>query len=227
MPLPADSEALRRRVGLLGISYSIARAKHPTRAWLATALPEVWTAHLDYVLGEQVYGFRIRAGDGDLRPVWSTAVSYELQIRKEAVRAILYDGLDFKAAMAAARKSTELRETHFVTPTIAAMVTGTAASSSRGGPSGSAGDGDRYAPYPVGKGKGKNKGKKGKGKAKGGNGPWHVTTPDGRPICFAYNSPVEKCKGNCGRVHCCQICLGSHPAHAHKDDKSGGDEKKQ
>ena len=47
----APSEAMRRRFRLRGISVSIAKAKHPARAWLATATAEVWSAHLGCVLG--------------------------------------------------------------------------------------------------------------------------------------------------------------------------------
>ena len=39
----------------------------------------------------------------------------------------------------------------------------------------------------------------------------HSDTPDGRPICFKYNNPDEKCEGGCNRVHCCQFCFGRHP----------------
>ena len=220
--LPSDSEALRRRVKLLGISYTVARAKHPTRAWLATALPDVWSDHLDYVLGEQVYGFRVPCAGRELRPDWAVVIAYELQIRKEALRQVLYEGSDFQVAMAAARKSTELREKHFVTPTIASMVAGAwdQPPPAPYGPSRPASGSDRPSPFERGRSKGRGKGRKGKGKARVGDGPWHTVTSDGRPICFAFNSASEKCKGSCGRVHCCQICLDeSHPAHAHKKEK--------
>ena len=37
----------------------------------------------------------------------------------------------------------------------------------------------------------------------------HSTTPDGRQICYAFQE--GKCKGNCGRVDVCQLCLKPHP----------------
>lgn len=56
----------------------------------------------------------------------------------------------------------------------------------------------------------------GKSKAKGKKGAgWRSVTPEGRQICFAYNSQWEKCPGNCNRAHCCQICFGSRPMHMH------------
>ena len=62
-----------------------------------------------------------------------------------------------------------------------------------------------------GKGKGKGKGKdkaspKGKGKGKKNNGVvLHSETPDGQMICYGYQD--GRCKGSCGRVHCCQVCF--------------------
>ena len=51
---------------------------------------------------------------------------------------------------------------------------------------------------------------------KGGKaGQLSAQTPDGRAICFAYNS--QGCSGNCGMVHVCRIagCLGDHPMTQH------------
>ena len=69
----------------------------------------------------------------------------------------------------------------------------------------------------VGKGKGKEK-----GKAKAPRDPHAkkiaaglslvARTPDGRDICFKYNSGT--CTGGCGRVHCCRVkgCTHTGPA---------------
>ena len=61
------------------------------------------------------------------------------------------------------------------------------------------------------KGGGGKKGKKGQGKGKS----HHTVTPEGRQICFAYNSQNERCDGTCNRVHVCQACFGPHPLHMH------------
>lgn len=82
-----------------------------------------------------------------------------------------------------------------------------------------------YEQMPKGKGKGKGKGKKGKafqGKSASG---LHHRTPDGRQICYAWNSAGQRCRYDCGRVHCCQRCLGKHPLHACPEEKkSKGDQ---
>lgn len=215
VPLPVDSESLRRRLGVLAVSYVVARERNPTTAWLTSATHEAWREHVEYVLGEKVYGLRIPGMDTMTGPEWSTVLSYEHALRKEAVRKILYEGTGFREAMRAARTSTELRELSFVAPTMASILARgrrATASSSSAPPSKKA----RKDPNPpAGKGtKGAGKGKKatrgGKGKST-----WHNTTTDGTPICYAYNSVTERCGGKCGRAHCCQVCLGPHPAHQH------------
>ena len=92
-------------------------------------------------------------------------------------------------------------------------------------------------PYQsIGKSYGKQKGSysfsssgygKGKGKSKGkGNPKWsaalrlvadklHRNTPEGQPICFAWNAPDDKCFGQCGMAHVCRVCFSkAHPAHS-------------
>ena len=32
-------------------------------------------------------------------------------------------------------------------------------------------------------------------------------------ICYAFNNPGEKCAGNCGKLHVCQVCDGPENAH--------------
>ena len=59
-----------------------------------------------------------------------------------------------------------------------------------------------------------------KGKGKKGRESLHTHTPDGRQICFRWNSMKERCRFKCGRVHVCQRCLSSeHPLHMCKLSK--------
>ena len=210
--LPSSSEELRRRVRMLGITYTLASLKHTNRTWLSTATPNIWLDHLDWVLGEDVHGFQVKLPNGQSRrPDWQVVLSYEHQLRKEAVRRVLYEGEDLAAALIAARRNTELKERHFVTPAIMNIALGAneeKSSSSRSGP--------YQVPWYNAPGKGGSKGKnrKGKDKSKSKDGV-HAVTPDGRRICFAYNNPNERCRGSCGFVHCCRICFGKHPMHMH------------
>ena len=216
--LPSDSEALRRRVKLLGMTFTLARIKNPSRAWLATAVPGIWLGHLDYVLGDTVYGFSIKVRGQDLRPPWEVVLSYEHEIRKEATRGVLYDGLDLATALNMVQKNTEHRERFFVTPCVCVMMANVGGeSSSRAGRPPANSSSDRFAPYPERNSKKAGGKQKGRGKGKGGKSKdgWHSVTSENRPICYRYNTAGKSCSGQCGRAHCCQICFGKHPVYEH------------
>ena len=183
--------------------------QNPNVAWLKTATPDIWLAHLDYVLGEKVWGFRSATVGGASAPSWAVVLDYEQAIRREAVKKIVYEGHDVKAALEAARKDAELKEAHFVTKALFDMV-----APLRGRTPAPPGLSTGPGPY-GGKGKGKfRKGKgKGKGKAETSATGLARNTPEGQPICFAYNDPGSKCKGFYGRAHVCRKCFGSHPVH--------------
>jgi hypothetical protein len=227
VPLPASTEELRKRVKLLGITFAIARMKNPSRAWLVTATPEVWSAHVDHILGDTVHGLRMKGpAVTELRVDWQTVLGYEFELRREATRLIQYDGLDLAAAMLAARSDTELRERCFTGPAMCSLIAQAAGGSSGtlrppplatgngGGDSGSTAKRQKRAGKNGG-----NDGGKGGGKGGGKNGGkkgWQKETPEGKPICFRYNLPKGKpCDDRCGRAHCCQICMGSHAAVDH------------
>ncbi len=57
------------------MTFTLARLKNLSRAWLATAVPGIWLGHLDYVLGDTMYGFSIKARGQDLRPPWEVVLS--------------------------------------------------------------------------------------------------------------------------------------------------------
>jgi hypothetical protein len=50
-------------------------------------------------------------------------------------------------------------------------------------------------------------------------------TPDGRDICFAFNS--QGCNNKCGRLHVCRVrgCYGDHAAREHSKVQTGGGKK--
>ena len=211
IPLPVDSEDLRARMKLIGISYQIASYKHLSRAWLSTTSPDLWLTHVDYIMSEEVAGLCIRVQDQNVTPPWSTILEYEFQIRKLALKRVVYDGLDISAALEFARKDALTKQWYFETPTsVNASI-----SRKRG-----AGGGDQGNEQKKGKGrgkagKGKNAGEKaaekvaGKGRGKKGGKHKHSHTPDGRMICFRFQTGGCTGKG-CTYVHICSNCLGSH-----------------
>jgi len=225
--LPSDSEGLRHRLGVLGITYSLARLKYPTRKWLETATPALFADHADYILGKEVYGMTIKIHGTEVRPPWTLVLSYEYEIRKAVVETIIYEAMDIGAAFRKVYKDNEHRQKHFLTPCMAAAVM----PAEGFGKAPSASTANRPAPYPQppllshtqlntdgGKSKGKNKGKdKGKGKNKGKDGKdsrrgLHSITEDGKEICFRFNTGPKRCNGQCVRAHVCRKCLGPHGA---------------
>ena len=203
---PSDPEQLRRRLRTLGIAYLYAKLKHPGRAWLQSASPELFADYVDYLLGEHVRGLEAQDQSGNTvsRPAWKQILHYEFQIRKEHAK-LVNNGSTFRDALRQAWLDTSIRDRHFITPIAVSGASG----------AGVRDRSPRRQPFyhqsgrpEKGKGKGKQKGK-GKGKGK-----WHARAPDGRLICFAFNNPNERCNNQCRMVHVCRRCFGRHPVHS-------------
>ena len=210
VPLPTDSESLRRRVRLLGITFHLASYKHSSRLWLRGSNLQLWQDHLDYVLGDDVARMQHKVLDQVVTPPWAVVLSYEYQIRKEAVRLIMFEAYQLEDAMKTARRNPSVKEKYFSTPTSMAAAISRSPATKR-----------TWEEQDKGKGSGKGKGKKGQqkpqgkgagkgaGKAQGKSG--HSQTPDGRRICFRFQT--KKCRGaRCNFVHVCQHCFSeAHP----------------
>ena len=231
VPMPGDSEALRRKLRCWGLAFIYAKLKNPGRSWLKTATLEVVNEYLDHLLGERVRGLEAKdqADTVVARPSWPLMLAYEYQIRKEAARNIL-KGHDFAEALRRAWTDLELRERHFVTPLALSAVAGAAGGEpalKRGRFRGERATGSeqqgggKSKGKQKGGGKGKQKGGKARGKGKGG---LRHSTPDGRQLCYAFNNAAESCDGTCGRVHACRWCLGPHPMHACPTKQGAGKE---
>ena len=140
---------------------------------------------------------------------------------------LINKGQDFRSALKDAAKDPEIRERHFVTPMAVSALgqareaSGAARARSRS-PRRDRGGARPPVPHPAGRGRGSARGKGRDKKSAGRFGfrkDLHANTPDGRPICFAFNSPGG-CKGACGRVHVCRKCLDkSHGFHEHERAK--------
>ena len=223
--LPANPEEMRIKHRLLAHVWLFLRYKHANRDWLRDLAPADFTKLSDYVLGKHVAGLRItteRQGiTKEHRPKWAQVLAYEFAMRKDACKRMREEGLTLKAALAMAIKDQEIRGLYFVTP-FQLEVGSEGQGRSREGTGGNSGGSqqpqgrrsNRSRTPKGGKGKPASKGKgaeKGNGKRR-----LRTTTPDGRPICFAYNNEGENCTGSCGMVHACQICgEEGHPRYEH------------
>ncbi len=164
-----------------------------------------------------MWGFRVTVAGRTSVPDWAIVLDYEQALRREAVKRVVYDGMDLKSALHSARKDTELREAHFVTQALLGMVVHSSGRTpppprpfSGAGPYGGGGNGKgkrKGGKYQGGKGKG------GPSSASAADSSMARSTPDGRPICFAWNNLNERCRGQCNRAHVCRKCFGSHPVY--------------
>ena len=221
VPQPATSVELWARVKVLGVTFQLAAYKHSSRLWLATASPQVWQLHLDYILGDKIGGFVVKMGEHSVRAPWQIILSYEYQVRKTACRLIMFDDMDLASAMLAAQRDLDTKEQFFSTPTALSVSLAKPLSTKRlwtdappvqtpfaklkrdGKAAGKGDDGGK------GKGKTKKLKKKGSGKSNWPNN----KTPDGRNICFKYQTGACSNTG-CSFVHVCTQCFGPHPMSA-------------
>ena len=216
MPKPVNAEELRIEKNL----WLLLSAKFRNRTWLQGMTPAVWEAHTDYLLGDKVNRLKVPKPGGvaemvALQPSWTIILHYDFELRKAAFKRVRENNLTLADALAEVARDPELKEIHFTSPI---ALSGRAAS--RG--SAAQADDDRSSQgtkrkRPAAKGKG-TKGTQGaKGQGKGKN--LVANAPDGRQICFAYNSKDGCSDRSCARVHICRRrgCGQAHPLAEHKD----------
>ena len=224
IPLPVTTEQLRTRMRTLAVSYVVAGYKHASRLWLRTATLPVFLQYVEYILGDQVAGYVLDQEGVHATASWPTVLTYEINIRKATVRAVLYDDLDFEAALLRSCRDLSVKERFFTTPTaiISANRTGRSGGASRGSDSSSpkpepksaaakrrarkTNAGTKTVVKTVTKAEGRGQGK-GKGQSKG----QMQKTPDGRLICGFVNTPQGCVKSTCQFLHVCNVCYS--PGH--------------
>ena len=247
--MPRNPEELRRKLKLVGHHFMFAKIRYPTKAVLSDMHPTTFVKLADFLLGDRVMGLEAKDEHNRsvAKPQWQLILSYQFQILKKALGKA-NQGEYLASALVTAMTDVNLRERYFTTPlSIGAVADALGGSSARDRSrsprrSGKSFNGSYNNSYSQGnynngnsgnfsrKGKGKGKFSKGKGKGKFGKSSFqqlHSTTPDGRRICYAYNSQWERCRGKCEMIHVCRICLKAHPMHMHNNgDKSGSDNNK-
>lgn len=198
-PAPKDLEELRQKLKVLGHHFVFLRMLHPTRVELADVTPFTYAAYADYLRVARLQA-EDESGQVFHTPTLKQVLTYDFYARKKQME-LVSPTTAVGAALREAYNDPTVKERHFTTPlSVSAASQGSSGHRSRS-PRGS-----MPPPHPAFPPRQRgNKGKKGKGKGRG----YHTTTPEGRQICFAYNSQYERCDGSCGRVHVCQICFGN------------------
>lgn len=229
---PANSEELRIRLRIEFHTWLLISSKHVNKTYLQGLDARTWERYADYLLGDRVHCMMVPVPGSDsmqsLNPPWHIVLHYEFQIRKAAFKKVRESqtAITIMEALQQCMVDPELKEMHFTSP-IALQGRVRAAGNFVG--EDRPWKTSRWEHSHKGKGsdhKGKgSKGGKGKGHGKGGKGgkggysrqgSLLTHTPDGRQICYNFNSE-NGCKEPCpqGRVHACRKkgCLGSHPLH--------------
>lgn len=209
--LPANSEELRAKLKLEGNTLIMLGAKFRNRAWFQHLTPNDFSRYADWLLGEKVFGLQVpkTAAEGmrPLNPPWATLLRFEHQVRKEAYKQAIRQNRSIQETLREALINAELKEVHFLSPVALSLTTPeTNDTVTKAVIPGATEEEAAWVPNKFQK-KGKGKGKQGRYDKRYGY--LHSTTPDGRQICYAYQE--GKCKGKCGRVDVCQLCLKPHP----------------
>jgi hypothetical protein len=201
--LPTNPEELRSRITLLGTAWIFVSSQQTHRPYLQDLNPRLFQEYLDYFLGDFVYGLCGRDGRGEplASPSWSLVISYEHAVRSKAM-SLVRKGSTFADALRASWEDPLIKERFLNTPL---------ALESLKRPFSSMGSDRQEQRAPAkGKGKGKNQGQ-GKGKNKAGMTDCKAVTPDGRKICYRYNSKVRCDNKKCPFTHVCGKCFEKHP----------------
>lgn len=224
--MPVNSEELRAKIKVECNTMLMLAARFRNKAWFEGLTTTAYQRYVDFILGEKVFQLQIPKGDGSAQtmaanPSWDLMISFEHKLRKEAYRRTSREGKPLNVTLEEVTADATLKETYFVTPLtleLARRHTTPSGTPSAGGGYGKwrgsdTGGNNKQRPGPKGGGKGKSR--KGKLGAESRAGFVYSTTPDGRQICYAFNSQNGTCRGNCGRVHVCQFCLSpKHNRHS-------------
>eukprot|EP00435_Cladocopium_sp_Y103_P015086 s5608_g3.t1 len=225
--MPSNTEEYRKVMRVEMYAWLAMSARYKAKNWLHGLEAADFNKFVDFVLGERVLGIQIPTASGDgtqqrVKPDWAIVLSFEHKLRKEAMRLVTHENHSLSNALKAVIRDADLKEAFFTTPVALRAAVATevpqnkfARYNSKGGSFG------KSSTFPS---KGKSKGGKSKGKDNRLAGlqlAWR--TPDGRDLCFGYNT--GNCDGkSCNRVHQCLVkgCYADHPAIHHKDKVKSG-----
>ena len=244
IPMPSDSEEFRYRIDLKYKAIEYMKIRHSASAIWASSNKEVWSEHVEYVLGEHVRGVTMTDTKGKVHktPHWDTVMHYEQAVRDKAFE-FMNSGdkndenpipLDIAAAMKRARKDLEVRRVHFIEKFQLQEVNRSSSSGSASTPAGMGDQGShpnirKKIDAAVAKALAKANGKaNGKGKDKNKDKSKAVLKNDKKikgalhqefekkKICNSYNR-WSGCKfTDCKFAHVCKVCLGPHPMTEHE-----------
>ena len=227
--LPQGTEELRTLLRVEGNTWCYLAAKYRNNPMMHGLKPDDWMKYTNCLLGDKCYLMKIpgpAASSGSsemvtLRPPWGVMLSYEYELRKEAVKRSFRKSMPLRECLEEVCADAQLKEQYFTSPIALQGRAGRAEEPWTGGNRSWRRDSPSNSGPPQkwqkGNGKKGNKGKtKQKGSGKGSSEHSLVSfTDDNKQICFAYNA--QGCNGGCNRVHICRVrgCGKAHPMWQH------------
>eukprot|EP00435_Cladocopium_sp_Y103_P068509 s490_g31.t1 len=215
--MPSTTEEYRKVMKVEMYAWLALASRYKSKHWLHGLTADPFIKFVEFILGDRVYGIQIPTNEGTqqrVRPDWAIVLAYEQRLRKECMKKIM-EGHTFADSLIAVTKDADLKEAYFTTPVAlrAAATDSQPSKWQRFNSKGSGFSGKSSGSSFKGKSKGKGKFKSSNqadARLKGLNLAWR--TPDGRELCFAWNS--GNCDGSCGRVHQCRVkgCYADHKA---------------
>ena len=123
IPTPHDTEGIRHRLSLHKGAVEFIKIRHPHSKIWKTAEAEMWEDHIEYVLGPEIYGHKIK-NEKDVvvkTPSLELVMHFEKALRVKATT-FMNEGSahnggvpqDIKGAMEAARKDNNLLDEEFL-----------------------------------------------------------------------------------------------------------------
>ena len=118
--LPQGAEELRTILKVEGNTWCFLSAKFRNREILRNMRPSCWEEYTNFLLGERCYLMKIHGGKGadasPLRPPWHILLSFEFELRKEAIKRALKENKPIAQTLQDVCKDPELKERFFTSP---------------------------------------------------------------------------------------------------------------
>ena len=117
IPMPTNTEELRKVYRLMGRHWTMAAMKQPNRPYLNGLHPDALEPHLLWLIGKEVLQLECKVkGVVVAVPYFELMLSFELELRKWALKQMQLQSWTLIYALEKARENTDLRQRHFLTP---------------------------------------------------------------------------------------------------------------
>jgi len=234
--LPTTTEEYRLKMRIEATTWLMISCKCVNRPWLQGYATGHFENYVDWILGEKVLLMSVPGLNGmsSLQPPWSLFLHFDAACRKSAMKRVREEGVTIGEALKLVMKDSELKELHWTSPPALAPRASSSSSSyqlpaifksssvidprlqqqqqmaaAKAAELQAAAAGGNTLAAAL-KMKKVRKPKKIPNKLLPVKGTVQ-NAPDGRQICFNFNS-ASGCSGACARVHICRRtgCGGSH-----------------